>query len=181
MYKAIRKNLEEGIAERKCLYFLLITIFSILFNANFIFSQNLTQPYIAPAKDYNPKVFKYIFTLPNELSTSKQDVPDAKPKKIQSILNDSISNNMEITYSSSNLGEPNKLTVTVKEKDKKINITIFNLIGNKVSDVYNAVPGSNEIEIDSFKKEVDKLSNGVYICVLQGQDYRLMRKFTVSR
>jgi hypothetical protein len=157
---------------------LIIAVF--LFNLTVVcFAQNLNLPYLAPAKDYNPQIYKYIFSIPQENTTSKQESQDSKPKKTQSILSDSTENNLEISYSP--IGEPIKLTVTVKEKDKKINITLFNLIGNKVADLFNDIPKTNEIEIEKFPKEIEKLSNGVYICILQGYNYRLMKKFNISR
>ncbi len=160
---------------------ILMIIFALLSSMNTLVSQNFEKPYLAPAKEYSPQIYKYLFSLPTENTNSKPETNDSKPKKIQSVLSDTLSNNMEIVYNSNDWSKPDKLIVTVKEKDKKINITIFNLIGNKVSDVFNAVPGSNETEIESFRKEIEKLSNGVYICVLQGYDYRIMRKFTISR
>ncbi|MFH1050057.1 MAG: hypothetical protein V1779_03890 [bacterium] len=161
--------------------FFLLMIIAFLSSINILISQSISKPYLAPAKDYTPQIYKYLFTIPTENTVTKPENQDSKLKKIQSVSSDSLSNNMEISYNSNDLGKPDKLNVTVKEKDKKINITIYNLIGNKVSDVYNAAPGSNDIEIENFKKEIEKLSNGVYICVLQGYDYRLMRKFTISR
>jgi len=155
---------------------MLIIVFFGLFYMTI--AQNFDKPYLAPAKDYTPQIYKYIFTTPTDNVLSKQESQETK-KKVQSVLSDSTENTIEVNYSP--IGEPIELVVTVKEKDKKINITIYNLIGNKVSDVFNAVPGANRIEIDNFKKEVEKLSNGVYICVLQGHNYRLMKKFTVSR
>ncbi|ROL62139.1 hypothetical protein D9V86_02210 [Bacteroidetes/Chlorobi group bacterium ChocPot_Mid] len=152
-----------------------LMIFFIFGFANFL----VAQQHLAPAKDFTPKINKYIFINSGDAQTNKQDNQDSKNKKTQSVQSDSLDNSFEISYSP--FGEPVKMVVTVKEKDKKITISLYNLIGNKVADVYNGVPGVTEKEIDNFPKEIEKLSNGVYLCVLQGYNYRLMKKFTISR
>lgn len=149
-----------------------LMIFFIFGFANFL----MAQQHLSPVKDFTPKINKYIFINSGDAQTNKQD---SKQKKTQSVLSDSLDNSFEISYSP--FGEPIKMVVTVKEKDKKITISLYNLIGNKVADVYSGIPGVIEKEIDNFPKEIEKLSNGVYLCVVQGYNYRLMKKFTISR
>lgn len=174
-------NHMEVKAKKLNLRYLIITSIFIAFS-NLLSSQILDKPYLAPPKDYTPQIYKYIFTPASDNIAPKQVSQETKQKKIQSILNDSTENSMNVNYDNSR--EVTGLTVKVKDGSKKIHISIYNLIGNKVADVYNKIPstsGPTEIEIVEFKDMIDKLSNGVYICVLQGHNYRLMEKFTISR
>ena len=179
--KKMKIYIQKGSMILRCSIKFIIASVIIISQSIILYSQILDKPYLAPSKDYTPQIYKYIFTQLNENTTPKQDSQETKPKKIQSILNDTASaeNSMNVNYDNSR--EITGLTVKVKDKDKKISISIYNLIGNKVADVYNKPPGSSEVEITEFKDTIDKLSNGVYICVLQGNNFRLMEKFTISR
>jgi hypothetical protein len=68
------------------------------------------------------------------------------------------------------------LKLELKEKNS-ITISVYNLLGKKVLDVWNNQPKSdNTYDINSWK-----LPNGVYICTIHGNDFRLTEKFIVSR
>jgi hypothetical protein len=161
---------------------ILILLISLIFSISspvISLSEMADKLYLALAKNFTPEINKYIFLYSPEYYKAKSQEKSVKTQKIQSTLSDSSENSMEIRFNDA--GEPTKLIVKVKDKDKKINITIFNLLGKKVSDVFDDSPGANETEIDSFIDKINKLSNGIYICVLTGQNYRLMKKFTISR
>ncbi len=76
-------------------------------------------------------------------------------------------------------GGKHELKVKIKETDKKIKIEVYNILAKKVLDVFEGYPhGDPEIPyiIDS-----SSLSDGVYICVVRGYNFRLLQKFIVSR
>ena len=145
------KNIKSG-SRKYTIHFLVIAVLFFSFSTLLI-SQSSVQPYLAPAKDYTPQIYKYIFTSPLDNAINKQESQESKQKKIHSILNDTLENRMDIIYDNSR--EISSLIVKVKDGEKKINISIYNLIGNKVADVYkNKAPGSTgftEVEIVEFK------------------------------
>jgi hypothetical protein len=68
------------------------------------------------------------------------------------------------------------LKLELKEKNS-ITISVYNLLGKKVLDVWNNQPKSdNTYDLSSWK-----LANGAYICVVIGNDFRLTEKFVVLR
>lgn len=167
----------------------LILILSMIFINTQLFSSENDKLYLSPPKESTPQIYKYLFYPENnasgtlitqtrsESSTSKTD-----SKKSSTIAQDSTSeNSIQIYYD--NYGDPIKLILKMKDKDKKVQISLYNMIGNKVADVYEGIPGANEKEIENFRTSIESLSNGVYICVLQGINIRLKlyQKFTISR
>jgi hypothetical protein len=63
--------------------------------------------------------------------------------------------------------------------EKPIKIQVYNLLGKKVLDVYDGMPYKDKDS--SYVIYEDKLQNGVYMCVVQGNNFRLLEKFIVSR
>lgn len=72
------------------------------------------------------------------------------------------------------------LYLELKDYSRPISISVFNLLGKKVLDVYEGIPkfknADSPYEIESFQ-----LPNGIYICVVQGENFKLNGKFYVSR
>ena len=70
------------------------------------------------------------------------------------------------------------LKLEIKEENSSIEIDVFNLLGKKVLHVDDGPPKTNfpEYKIESFR-----LPNGVYICVVSGKNFKLIRKFIVAR
>lgn len=146
-------------------------------------AQQSEKLFLAPAKDYVPAINKFLFYSKETpaYGSSQSDKQKEIAYKILRIESDSTENSIEFSYNSTYDPEPVKLVVKVKDKDKRITITIYNMLANKVSDVYSGIPGTNELEIENFKEKISSLANGVYICVLQGNNFREKEKFIISR
>lgn len=63
-------------------------------------------------------------------------------------------------------------------KQQEISITVYNMLGKEVLDVYKGTSSSSQKEI--FSKPFN-LPNGIYICVLQGKNFKDSEKFIISR
>lgn len=92
------------------------------------------------------------------------------------VENDTVKTNSIINIWNSN--EIYNVRVHVRDKDSEIDIGIFNMLGKEVMKVYKGVVGNNEA---IYEFNADKLPNGVYLCVLQGRNFRDVEKFIVSR
>lgn len=169
--------------------FLIISISILFYFISFtvVYTAESDNLYLSLPIDNTPLIYKYIFNYNGTLiaQTRNEGVVSKTDryigKKTTSIAQDSsLDNSLTITYNFS--GEPDKLILKLKEKDKKIKINFFNMLGNKVADVYEDIPGTNELTIN-LDEHVRQLSNGVYICVVQGINIRLKlyQKFTISR
>jgi hypothetical protein len=69
------------------------------------------------------------------------------------------------------------LIVELASEQRRLEIAVYNLLGKRVATVYQgkASPGVHEYPIPSAE-----LPNGVYICVVQGDGFRLAQKFVVA-
>ncbi len=78
------------------------------------------------------------------------------------------------------LGDVHILKIELSDYNSEINIVVYNLIGKKVMDVYKGIPKSTSpdypYEIQSWR-----LPNGIYLCTVQGKNFRKTEKFVVAR
>lgn len=72
-----------------------------------------------------------------------------------------------------------ELKLQIKETDRKIMITVYNLLAKKVLDVYHGYPHKDSES--PYPIETSTLSEGVYLCIIQGENFRLLKKFIISR
>lgn len=76
-------------------------------------------------------------------------------------------------------GDIYKIRLDIKDCSRKITINVFNMLGKKVLEVYEGYPYEDtnyEYDIKSYY-----LPNGIYLCVVQGANFRLPAKFIISR
>lgn len=78
------------------------------------------------------------------------------------------------------VGDVHILKIELSDYNSEISIVVYNLIGKKVMDVYKGMPKSTSpdypYEIQSWR-----LPNGIYLCTLQGRNFRKTEKFVVAR
>lgn len=69
-------------------------------------------------------------------------------------------------------------TVVLSSNQSKIDVGIYNMLGKRMADVYSgaATRGSHE-----FTTPISQLPDGVYICIVQGSNFRRASKFYLSR
>ncbi|MFP4368971.1 MAG: hypothetical protein ACOC2K_04015 [Bacteroidota bacterium] len=81
-----------------------------------------------------------------------------------------------IRYVSNNLGLY-KVAIELEEYDIEIEISVYNLLGKKVLEVFDGTAREG-VEYDFYGS---KLPNGIYLCILQGKEFRDAEKILVSR
>lgn len=70
-----------------------------------------------------------------------------------------------------------KLTIT-QFKDRIIKLTLVNLLGKEVKEIYEGLPKDNDWE---YTFPFYDIPNGVYLCVLSSSDYRDAKKIVISK
>jgi hypothetical protein len=86
-----------------------------------------------------------------------------------------IKNEILRVYTSDNLNF--KVKIRLKEYIVPIKISIYNMLGNLVEEVYSGTA----IEGVDYPFVASNLPNGFYLCILQGPNFRDAEKFTISR
>jgi hypothetical protein len=72
-----------------------------------------------------------------------------------------------------------QLYLELADYDSSIKIVVLNMLGKKVIDVYEGLP--NTAKDYYYDIPTSELSNGVFVCIVQGKDFRLAEKFIISR
>jgi hypothetical protein len=73
------------------------------------------------------------------------------------------------------------LYIVLADHESRIKITVYNMLGKKVLDVYEGYPLPNGVPHEIYIDGPPALPNGVYLCVVVGKNFRLREKFVVSR
>jgi hypothetical protein len=96
--------------------------------------------------------------------------------KLIKIEQDSITSNVitKVWYASTEL----KVEIYQVVKQQEITITVYNMLGKEVLVVFKGTSSSQQEEVYSA---TFNLPNGIYICVLQGKNFRDSEKFIISR
>lgn len=76
-------------------------------------------------------------------------------------------------------GDTFRLLLDLGEDQHNISINAFNLLGKKVTEIYQGPEKAGRGKDYTFN--VGGLPNGIYICVVQGDNFRLAEKFVISR
>lgn len=59
-----------------------------------------------------------------------------------------------------------------------IKLVVFNMLGNLVKKIYEGKANDSSFE---YVFDVSTLPNGIYLCILEGQNFRDAKKFIISR
>lgn len=72
------------------------------------------------------------------------------------------------------------LTVRVElaRDEAQVEIGVYNMLGKKIMDVHRGATGRG---IHEYTTAIQDLPEGVYVCVMQGADFRKAEKFYLSR
>ncbi len=122
----------------------------------------------------NPALSYQLFSLSGK-SLNGTDFVTLSSKDIR-IEEDSVTSNIitKVWYASTEL----KVEVYQVVKQQEITITVYNMLGKEVLVVYKGTSSSQQKEEYSA---TFNLPNGIYICVLQGKNFRDSEKFIISR
>ncbi|MFM7157973.1 MAG: T9SS type A sorting domain-containing protein [Bacteroidota bacterium] len=72
-----------------------------------------------------------------------------------------------------------QLELDIADNQQNLSIGIFNLLGKKVIDVHQGGEFAGRSKM--FDVNVQGIPNGIYMCIVQGDNFRLAEKFYVSR
>lgn len=162
----------------KIIYILVIT-FIFLSTAQFCRAQYLNpeshqSPYYLSYKYLN---YEYLFTNPTGTKIDKYKNKPILEKEVK-VVSDTSGTRNKITVLRP-FQDYHILKIELVEYGKSIKINVYNLLGKKVLDVFEGVPSENKdypYRIDSYK-----LPNGVYICAVYGDGFKVTEKFIVAR
>lgn len=139
------------------------------------YSQYLpSPPFYVPTKKYTRPLALRSYALDG---TKFAEIPkrhDTAGPEIAEVDTNSKDNKVEYLRESH---DGHTLKLKLKDYNQIITISVFNLLGKEVLEVFHGQPKKNiEYRIQSWK-----LPNGVYFCTIYGKDFRLTEKFIVSR
>jgi hypothetical protein len=70
------------------------------------------------------------------------------------------------------------IVVELASDQRRLDISVYNLLGKRVLSVYQ---GKAAAGVREFRIQTSGLPNGIYICVVQGDGFRLAQKLALSR
>lgn len=70
------------------------------------------------------------------------------------------------------------LTVELADDQQNLIVSAYNLLGKKVLDIYH---GGEKAGVREYPVNITSIPSGIYICVVQGDNFRLAEKFFISK
>jgi hypothetical protein len=167
---------------RTSMLVLLATMFMICWS-DFAFSQPGYNKYLfLPPKEVPITFIDILFEL-NDSSVLKEKIRyrdetgDRASKKIEQ----DTSKKENRILSLRDGGDKFFLYLELLDKDQTIDITVYNMLGKEVIDVYHGVPKPNGVPYEINVSGPSSLPNGPYLCVVIGKNFRLKEKFLILR
>ena len=114
---------------------------------------------------------------PRKTSSSARPLSVPLPSRSDALVADSLRNDNRVEIFTDVGSERGVVRITLRES-QTVEIVAFNILGKRVAEVYagEAKAGMNTVSFD-----LSGLSNGVYICVVRGRNFKTAEKFIVSR
>jgi hypothetical protein len=72
-----------------------------------------------------------------------------------------------------------RLEIDLAQDQQNLTITAYNLLGKKILDIHQG--GEKSGEGKTYEINTTAVPSGIYICVVQGDNFRFAEKFFVSR
>lgn len=109
--------------------------------------------------------------------SAARPLPIPVPSRSDALSADTLRNDYRLEVFTDVGSERGAVRVTLRES-QPVEIVAFNILGKRVVEVYSgeAKAGMNTLSVD-----LSGLSNGVYICVVRGRNFKTAEKFIVSR
>lgn len=152
----------------------MMILFLFYTNINIFTQQNKQTSRII--KQDTAKSFKYLLAkAPNKINGT--NIENSKSVQVSSKTEDEVpkENKIDKLWMSSE----DKFTVKLEliDKESEIKLSVFNILGKEVFEIHDGKPNSsNEYEFLS-----SNLPNGIYLCILNGRNFRDAEKFIISR
>jgi len=138
--------------------------------------------YLSVEKEEKAKSFIDLLFKVNKPKKSKNTQPKTKSAKVEkSKVNKDTSQAKNRIESLRDGGDIFYLYLVLADHESRIKITVYNMLGKKVLDVYEGYPLPNGVPYEIYIDGPPALPNGVYLCVVVGKNFRLREKFVVSR
>lgn len=167
----LNKNINKmkNIVICSCLFIFLI------FNNKEIFSQN-NKHQSRIIKQDTAKSLKYLLAkAPNK--NNGTNIENSKSVQVSSKTEDESPKENKIDKLWMNGEDKFIVKIDLIDKESEIRLSVFNILGKEVFEIHNGKPNSfNEYEFLS-----SNLPNGIYLCILNGRNFRDAEKFIVSR
>ena len=116
----------------------------------------------------------YLFSMPNSNSSIYGIEFDKLNNEFKVEVDTNLTNRILQVWATSN---DLNVKVQVGDKNKQINITVYNMLGKEIVKVYE---GFHVRDTDPYTVSIN-IPNGIYICVLRGDGFRHAEKFIISR
>ena len=130
---------------------------------------------------YSPNLYNSMFLKnPNYHGTVIAQLDKKKLFVLKITDNDTTGQKNALSIRESSDGDRILICLNLDNYDVDIDIFVYNLLGKKVMDVWSG-KAINETCPKEYEILKAKLTNGLYICVAQGANFRLVGKFIISR
>ena len=159
---------------------LLVVLF--VFMSPELASQYSYHKYLSVEKEKQPKTFVELLFKMNEPAAKKvKPVKKSSKKQKSGKVNNDTSQVKNRIESIRDGGDIFYLYLELADHESTIKITVYNMLGKKVRDVYEGIPYPNGVPYEISIVGPPSLPNGVYLCVVVGKNFRLRDKFVVAR
>lgn len=167
------------------LYLILIIIFAFnicFLNTKPIFAKTSINEIIFISNSDKPKSFlEIIFQIKDSNTGTKiaQKKDAGKQKSYLNSVNEDTTKKENKITSVRESSDKILLYIDLIDYDQRIQISVFNLLGKKVLDVFEGLPYKDP----DYAYEISKsnLPNGVYLFIVLGKNFKLREKFVISR
>lgn len=167
------------------LFIILLFLFAFQFcclSSNVLYSKVSVNDIIFLNNSDRPKSFLQIIFQLKDSNTGTKIAPkkDAvKPKSYLNAVNEDTTKKENKITSVRESSDKILLYIDLIDYDQKIQISVFNLLGKKVLDVFEGMPYKDP----DYAYEISKsnLPNGVYLFIVLGKNFKLREKFVISR
>lgn len=174
-------------------YFLLVSSSLILLN----FQQNIAQYYFQHQNYYEipfstsfdscGTYLDFLFTIGGvktgvkipQIDKRQKNVKKGNTTKNDVIENDTaIKSNRILAIRESEKGDKIQIYTQIENKEQNIKITIYNLLGKKVMELYEGPPKDSN---QPYELTTSDFPKGIFLIVISGDNFRLREKLIISR
>jgi len=159
-----------------------VMILFVIFNLSFVSLANINFVERATIKSDSSKFEKYIYNKPI-IKNSGTNIANSKSLLLNSKVESDTSKSLnKITRVWSN-GE-DRFVVRVELAsgyNGDIQLSVFNILGKEVIEIHKGQVSSNPTNSYEYEFLSSNLPNGIYLCILNGRNFRDAEKFIVSR
>ncbi len=172
----------------KYVFFRQLLFAVILLGGIFVFvsgevvAQYSYNKYLSAEKEKQPKTFvELLFKVKQLPKTTQKTKKTTSTKKNKAKVKSDTTKPKNRIESIRDGGDIFYLYLELEDREAPIDITVYNMLGKKVRDVYYGYPKPNGVPYEISIVGPPSLPNGVYLCVVVGKNFRLREKFVVAR